>query len=179
MSDRKHRSSGGGRKWLPIAGWGLAVLLLGGNIVLALAREKDETPQGFLTPALLRTVAFWLPVLVAFAMSLAGMFWTSKALSHNERASLLWMRRGFVFALVGTVVLVFACFDPEMFPREWLAVIAAALLGALTFHFAFAAWKEYQRAEMGPGHRRRSRSESSSFEDTASSMSADAAQPDR
>ena len=157
MSEKRRRSGGEGRgkRILVWSGWGLLVVLLGGNVVIALMnRDKDETPQGVLQPEHLQAAAFWVPIAVCLVMSLLGLFWSSKAYAQNERASLLWARRGYVFSLVGSVALAMAVFDPETFKREWLAAFAAVIVGGQSVFFAMLALGEYRRADSGEGGRR-------------------------
>jgi hypothetical protein len=155
VSERRHRSSEGrGRRILVWSGWGLVVLLLGGNLVVSLVNRKGDALQGFLTPDHVRSAAFWAPICAALALSLCGLWWSSKAYAHSERSSLLWARRGYLFTLVATVVFLMAAFDRDMFPREWLSVIAAAVIGGQTVFSAMFAFKEYRRAESGEGSRR-------------------------
>ena len=157
MSERRRMSGsteGRGKRILVWCGWGIAVLLLGGNLVVGLLNKKGDTLQGFVAPEHVLTVAFWAPISVVFGMSVLGLWWSSKAYSHSERTSLLWARRGHLFTLVGSVVFLMATFDREMFPREWLAAIAAVVVGGQSLFFALVALKEYRRAETGDGSRR-------------------------
>jgi hypothetical protein len=156
MSERRHRSTseGRGKRILVWAGWGLVVLLLGGNLVIGLVNKKGNALQGFLTPDHLLRAAFWAPMTAALALSVCGLWWSSKAYAHGERTSLLWARRGYLFTLVATVVSLMATFDRDMFPREWLSVIAAFVIGGQTLFSAMFAFKEYRRAESGEGSRR-------------------------
>jgi hypothetical protein len=156
MSERRHRSKseGRGKRMLVWAGWGLAVLLLGGNLVIGLVNKKGDALQGFVTPDHLKSAAFWTPTVAALALSLAGLWWSSKAYANGERTSLLWARRGYLFTLVATVVFVMATFDRDMFPRDWLSAIAAFVIAGQTLFSAMVAFKEYRRAESGEGSRR-------------------------
>ena len=165
-SGERRRKSGGRRTWLTWAGWGVLVLLLGGNIVFGFLNEKEETPHGFLTPEHLLAAAFWVPAAFAMVISLCGMYWSSKAHAQSERSSMLWARRGYVFTLVASVAFVLAAFDREAFPREWLAAFAAALVAGQAFFAAMISLREYRRAETGEGGRR-GRSRSSSTEPPA------------
>ncbi len=161
MSERRRRSGSDedreDRKkriftWL---GWGALVALLGANLLISVLREpKNDKPQGFLSPELLRTVAFWIPVSGAALMSALGLYWSSKAYSQNERSSLLWARRGYVFGLIGAMALTFACFDPETFPREWFACVAAAVVAGQSLLFGMMSFREFRRASSGGGGRR-------------------------
>jgi len=156
MSERRHRSTseGRGKRMLVWAGWGIVVLLLGGNLVIGLLNRKGGALQGFLTPDHVRSAAFWAPISAALALSLCGLWWSSKAYAHSERSSLLWARRGYLFTLVATVVFLMATFDRDMFPREWLSVIAATVIAGQTLFSAMLAFNEYRRAESGQGSRR-------------------------
>lgn len=144
------------KKFLVWSGWILLVAVLGGNLVMAYVRQPkgDDTPQGFITPELLQTGAFWAPMAATFLMSLLGLYWSSRAYSQTERTSLLWARRGYALSLLGGAVLVMAVFDAELFPRPWLAAVSAVLLALQTSIFAMVSFKELRRAETGEGSRR-------------------------
>lgn len=159
---RRHRTGGGAKK---IAAWGFAILLvalLSANLVMALVNEKDETPQGFVTPELLQTAAFWAPVGATLVMSILGLYWSSRAYSQTERTSLVWARGGYAFALAGTSLFVFLCFDGDSvdgrfvptLSRQWVAALASFLLAGQTAVFAMVSFKELRRAETGEGSRR-------------------------
>jgi hypothetical protein len=151
--------------------WTLVVALLGGNLAMSFLREpKNDKPQGFLTPDHLRSAAFWLPIACTAAMSVLGLYWSSRAYSQSERSSLLWARRGYVFGLVAAGVLTFACFDPENFPREWFVCLAAALVAGQAALFAMLSFKEYRRAQSGgggSGRRGRSSESTPSIDETS------------
>lgn len=156
MSERRHRSSGGGRakQVLAWAGWGMLIALLGTNLVMAfLNEEQDGTPQGFFTIELLQIAGFWAPMALAWLFALLGLLWVGKAYKHSERASLLWAKRGYAFAIVGGLAFAIAVFEPELLDRRWLAVAASSLFGAQTVFFALLARAEYRRAETGEGTR--------------------------
>jgi hypothetical protein len=129
--------------------WGVVVALLGANLL-----TSSMFDRGFLTPEVLRAAAFWVPIAGAVAMSVLGLYWSSKAYSQNERSSLLWARRGYVFGLIGSGVLVFTCFEPDNFPREWFVAVAAAVVAGQALLFGMMSFKEFRRAQSGGGGRR-------------------------
>lgn len=158
MSEKRHRSSSGGgraKQVLAWTGWGILIALLGTNLVMFLLREEgaEETTGGFLTPEHLQSAGFWVPISAAWLFALLGLFWTSSAYKHSERSSLLWAKRGYALTILGGLALALATFEPETFPRPWLAVVAAGVFGAQTVFFALLARAEYRRAETGEGTR--------------------------
>jgi hypothetical protein len=162
MSDhRSHRGVGEPRpslrsrlrRALPWMGWAILVALLGGNLLLGLLRQKDDTPRGFITPAIVQTVAFWLPVLGSFVMCACAVVWSKKAFQHGERSSHLWAQRGGVAGLMGTLALAFATFDSATFRREWMVIVAAVVVGVQSFFLAMIAWREYRRSDSGESRR--------------------------
>lgn len=177
-SGERRRKSSGKRNWLAWAGWGLLVLLLAGNIVFGFLNEKDDTPNGFLTPEHLLAAAFWAPAVFAMVISLCGMYWSSRAHAQSERSSMLWARRGYIFTLVASVAFVLAAMDRDTFPRPWFAALAAALVGGQAFFAAMISLREYRRAEMGEGGRRgRSRSSASEMPAPPTSLPSAATSP--
>lgn len=165
MSGRRHRRERARR--LAWAGWGLLVVLLCANLATALSDTGDKE-QGFLTPEFLQMAGFWAPLAVAVAMALCGYFWSSRAYAQNERSSLLWARRGYVFTLAAAAALALACLDAELFPRAWFAVLASSALGGQALFFGMLAFREYRRARAGEMHRRlRERSAPSAARDAA------------
>jgi hypothetical protein len=162
------------KKLLTWLGWGVLVALLGGNLLITWIREpKNDKPQGVLTPEILLTAAFWVPICCALTMSALGLYWSSKAYSQNERSSLLWARRGYVFGLIGSVVLMLACYDNETFPRERFIPIAAMIVAGQALLFGMMSFKEFRRAQSGGGGGRRGRSS----EPTAATPSIEATPP--
>jgi hypothetical protein len=151
VSGRRHRRERARR--LAWAGWGLLVVLLCANLATALS-DKGDTPQGLLTPEFLQVAGFWGPLAVAVVMAPAGWFWSIRAYAHNQRSSLLWARRGFVFTLAAAAALAFACLDAELFSRAWLLVLASSALGGQALFFGMLAFREYRRAQAGEMHRR-------------------------
>jgi len=161
VSERRRRSSsddeaGDRRKrvltWLA---WSVVVALLGGNLAVSFFREsKNDKPHGFITLEHVRTAALWLPIGCAVAMSVLGLYWSSKAYSQNERSSLLWARRGYVFGLIGSAVFLFACYDENMFPREWIVSVAAVVIAGQALFFGMMSFKEFRRAQLRGGSRR-------------------------
>lgn len=137
--------------WL---GWGTLVVLLVANLVTALAGSPAAAPQGYLTPEVLQAAGFWIPISVAIAMSAAGVVWATRAYSLNPRSSLLWARRGYFFTLAAAAALGLACLDAELFPRAWLAVLAASAVGGQALFFGILSFREYRRAEATHGERR-------------------------
>lgn len=162
MSGRRRRSSGDadaddgrrGGRLLARLGWGVVVTLLLGNLVMGLVDRKGDKPQGFITPDLLLSLAFWIPAAGALAMSAAGLYWSNKAYAQNERSSLLWARRGYVFGMVGATAFLVACFDRETFPREWIVCVAAAVIAGQSLFFGMMSFREFRRAQSGGGGRR-------------------------
>jgi hypothetical protein len=185
VSERRRRSGsdedrGERRKriftWL---GWGTLVALLGANLVISWIREpKNDKPQGFLSPDVLRAAAFWIPIGGAVAMSALGLYWSSRAYSQSERSSLLWARRGYVFGLIGAVALAFACFDVETFPREWFVCLAAAVVAGQSLLFGMMSFREFRRASSG-GSGRHGRSSPTQSVDAAPSPAAESPGPGR
>jgi hypothetical protein len=151
---RHHASSGRGKRLMTRLAWAVVVLLLGGNLVLAVVNRREETPQGFVTPIMVQSVGFWLPVAVAAVFAVCGVVWATKAFRHSERTSLLWARRAHWFSLFAAVALTFACFERDVFPREWFAVAASVLLGTQTVLASMISLKEWKRSETGEGSRR-------------------------
>lgn len=147
-----HRS--GGRRWLHRLAWTVIVLLLGGNLALAVFNQRDDTPQGFVTPQMVQSAGFWIPVAVGVVAAVAGLVWATKAYRHSERTSLLWARRAHWFSLVAAAGLTLACFERDVFPREWFAVAASALVAAQSALVSMVSLKEYRRSETGEGSRR-------------------------
>jgi hypothetical protein len=136
------------------AGWGLLVALLAANLATALAGSRPDVQTGFLTPEILQAAGFWVPLLVAVAMSVAGWFWAGRAYALHPRSSLLWARRGYVFTLAAAAALAIACLDAELFPRAWFAVVAATAVGGQALFFGILSFREYRRAEAGHGRHR-------------------------
>jgi cytochrome bd-type quinol oxidase subunit 2 len=166
LSDRRHRAGGGGgaSKALAWSGWGILTLLLAGNIAMGLINQKDEQPQGFITPEVLQAAGLWIPVLAAMTFAVLGLYWSTKAHKESERSSLLWARRGYAFSLVGAVIFLMAVFDAETFRREWLAVVAGLVLAVQSVLFAMFAYREFKRSAEGEGRRGRRPDEPSSKE---------------
>ena len=164
MSERSRdrdagREGGGKKRWLAWGGWVLFAVLAGHWIFAELNKAADGTPQGLVSPDVVRSVAFWLPMLVGGATALAGMWWARRAYAKSERSSLVWLKRGFMFSIGAFVLLIIASFDAANFPREWFVVVAAGIFGAQTLLFAMAALREHRRGDVVEMRRRIGRSE--------------------
>jgi len=159
--------------------WGLVVALLGGNLVVSFFHEpKGDKPRGLITRELLLTLAFWVPIACTLVMSTLGLYWSSKAYSQNERSSLLWARRGYVFGLIGSVALIFACLDAENVPHEWFVALAAAVVAGQALLFGMMSFKEFRRAQSGRSGRRGRSSESDSAAQFDAATQPPASRPD-
>jgi len=128
-------------------------VLLVANLATALGGGAADAPQRLLTTEIVQAAGFWVPLVFAVGMSLAGYFWASRAYSLHPRSSLLWARRGYVFTLAAAAALALACIDAELFPRAWFAVLAATAVGGQSLFFGVLAFREHRRAESIEGHR--------------------------
>ena len=151
MSGRRRRTARTRR--LAWAGWGLLVVLLGANLATAFS-GGDDVPEGFLTSEFLQVAGFWTPLALAVAMALLGYYWATRAYAYHPRSSLLWARRGYVFTLAAALALALACLDAELFPRAWLAVLAASAVAGQALFFGMLAFREHRRAEARTSHHR-------------------------
>jgi len=152
VSERRHRTDedAGDRKkrvaiWLA---WGVVVALLGANLLSFKVFDK-----GFMSPDLLWTATVWGATAATVILAMFGVVWIRKAYSESERSSHLWMRRSFVFSIVGAALIVHACYDSEIFTRNWMAALAAGLFAVNTLFVAMAAHREYRRVHTGRGRR--------------------------
>jgi hypothetical protein len=166
VSDGRRRRRGRTRRFLAWSGWLVLGLVLVGKLVLDGAGESSVSLSDVFRPELLSWVAFWLPLALCGGMSIAGMYWASRAYDRAERTSLLWLRRGFGLSLVGAVVLALARMDRDMFPRESLAATASVILAVQTTVFAAAALREHRRGELAESRRHRSRERSQRSQDS-------------
>jgi hypothetical protein len=159
--------------------WGIVVALLGGNLLVSFIRDpKGDKPHGLFTREILLTLAFWVPIACTLVMSTLGLYWSSKAYSQNERSSLLWARRGYVFGLIGSVALILACLDAENVPHEWFVALAAAVVAGQALLFGMMSFKEFRRAQSGRRGRRGRSSETDSAAQFDAATQPPASSPD-
>lgn len=161
MSDSDDRSGSGhgssrgrsaGGRWLALAGWILAAVLLvhflWSNVLGDGAGVRPAVPR-----EVLLALAYWVPVAALLAACAAGLTWAWRAYRRREKGSVLWMRNGFLSGVGGALVLTIATFDERHFPRPWLAAVSAVVLAVVLWVFAYATYREERRSTGMHSHR--------------------------
>jgi hypothetical protein len=170
MSERRRKSGsseGRGKRILVWSGWGLAVLLLGGNLVIALVNKKGDTPQSLITDEHVQTYGFWAAVDVAAIASAAGLFWAWRAYKQSERSTLRWAQWACAAGLVGAAFFAATSLDEELLQGRWLTLGFALVFCLQSVLVAALAHREHWRSVHGDSRAHQARRDAASMLDTS------------